>query len=132
MGYLSLSKAAAETALDGSEILLIVSGLVLAFGAIGEYLLDHERKLPRWIRWPKLAFILMVVVSLIGEFSGDAGVFFFSRQLQAISDGEYAALNKEAGDAPARKREPPQNELERPQRTLLMLITEQPIRKLPI
>jgi hypothetical protein len=102
MGYffssLLLSKPATETLLDVSEVLLIACGFVLAFGCIGEYLEEH-RKLPRWMAWPKLVFITMVVASLIGEFFSDAGVFLFSRHLQTISEGEFAALNKEAGDA---------------------------------
>ena len=102
MGYsfswFSLSKSATETALNVSEILILVSGLLLAFGAIGEYLEEHNR-LPRWIEWPKIVFIAFVVASLIGEFLGDGGVFVFSSHLQTISDGEFAVLNKEAGDA---------------------------------
>jgi hypothetical protein len=104
MGYffsllLSLpSKSETETLLDISEIVLIVSGFVLFFGAVGEYLEEHGR-LPRWMRWPKLTFIIMVVVSLVGEFASDAGVFLFSRHLQTISEGEFATFNKEAGAA---------------------------------
>jgi hypothetical protein len=103
MGYtfslylFSLSKSATETALGGSEILLIISGLVLAFGAIGEYLAEHG-KLPRCMEWPKLVFILMVVVSLLGEFIGDAGVFLFSGHLQTISDGEYTTVRLRAAE----------------------------------
>jgi len=102
MGYFfslaSLSKSSTETALDGSEIFIIISGFVLAFGAIGEYL-DEHGKLPRWMAWRKLVFIILVVVSLIGEFVGDAGVFVFSRHLQTISDDELAKVIKDARDA---------------------------------
>jgi|SRR5665213_3547874 len=102
MGYLfswiSLSKSVAESGLDDSEILIIVAGLLLTLGAIGEYLEDHK-KFPGWFEWPKLVFILMVVVGLVGEFFGDAGVFVFSGALQSISDTEVANLNKEAGAA---------------------------------
>jgi hypothetical protein len=102
MGYcvslLVLSKSATESLLDASEIVLIVSGFVLLFGAVGEYLEAHG-KLPRWIKWPKLVFILMVVASLVGEFIGDGGVFLFSRHLQTISEKEFADLNAEAGEA---------------------------------
>jgi hypothetical protein len=102
MGYLfswaSLSKSASETALNGSEFLLLACGLVLAVGAAGEYLEDHGR-LPDWMKWsrkPKLVFVWMVAISLLGEFIGDAGVLMFSGHLQSISDSESAALNKEA------------------------------------
>lgn len=44
-----------------------------------------------------MVFVWMVALSLVGEFVGDAGVFVFSGHLQTINDGEYAALNKEAG-----------------------------------
>src|SRR5450755_2309957 len=103
MGYLfswaSLSKSATEGCLDASELILLICGLILAFGAVGEYLEEHDR-LPDWMKWsrkPKLVFVWMVALSLVGEFVGDAGVFVFSGHLQSISDNEVAALNKEAG-----------------------------------
>src|ERR1700727_2355245 len=86
--YLSiflLSKSAAEIALDASELIIILSGFVLLIGAAGEYLEEHK-KLPQWTKWP---FVWMVVISLLGEFAGDAGVFIFSRRLQTIADGEF-------------------------------------------
>jgi len=95
MGYcvslLLLSKPGTEALLDVSEIGLLISGFVLVFGAIGEYLEEHGR-LPRWMKWPKLAFIIMVVLSLVGEFVSDAGVFLFARALQTISDRELAEM----------------------------------------
>jgi hypothetical protein len=94
MGYLfalfSLSKSATETALNVSELTILAAGLLLAFGATGEYLEEHNR-LPCWMAWPKLVFILIVVTSLIGEFLGDAGVYVFSSELQSISDRELEA-----------------------------------------
>ncbi len=102
MGYLlswpSLSKFAAENWLNSSEILIIAAGFVLAFGAIGEYLEEHGR-LPCWIAWPKIVFILMVVISLVGEFLGDAGVFVFPNELQRIEGAEIEALDKKAKTA---------------------------------
>ncbi len=102
MGYFfslsSLSKSATETAVNIAELIIIVSGLLLAFGAIGEYLEEHHR-LPRWMEWPKLVFIVLVVTSLIGEFLGDAGVFVFSRQLQKIEGTEISDLDKKAKGA---------------------------------
>jgi len=73
-----------------SESLLVLCGLVLAFGAAGEHIDEHGR-LPHWMEWsrkPKLVFVWMVALSLIGEFAGDAGVFLFSRAVQAIQDQE--------------------------------------------
>jgi len=83
--FSSLPKESAERWQTISEVVLVVSGLALAFDAIGEYLGDHE-KLPRLLKWPKLVFILIVVASLIGEFAGDAGVFLTSRRLQEVED----------------------------------------------
>jgi hypothetical protein len=98
MGYfLSLSKETTEHWLNASELMLLVCGLVLAYGAAGEYLEEHG-KLPRWMRWarePKLVFVWMVAISLFGEFSGDAGVYIFSGQLQTISDTELTQLKNE-------------------------------------
>jgi len=95
MGYFfslfALSKSATETALKNSEATIVVSGLLLAFGAIGEYLEEHNR-LPRWMRWPKIVFIVLVVASLIGEFFGDGGVFVFSEHLESINNAETSAL----------------------------------------
>lgn len=97
MGYLSsLSKPATATALDVSEWSLLVFGLILAVGALGEY-----KMLPgillKIIR--HRAFELMVAIGIAGEFIGDGGVFLFSRMLQTINDREFASLNKKAGDA---------------------------------
>src|ERR1022692_2046648 len=86
----SMSKATAENGHTVSELVIIVSGLLLALGAVGEYLEEHG-KFPKWTKW---VFISAVVVSLIGEFSGDAGVFVFSEHLQATSDSENEELRK--------------------------------------
>jgi hypothetical protein len=102
MGYfLSLSKGATEHCLDASEWMLLVCGLVLAYGAAGEYLEEHD-KLPIWMRWsrkPKLVFVWMVAISLFGEFAGDAGVSLFSSHLQSIADQEIKDANSKALDA---------------------------------
>jgi hypothetical protein len=107
MGYLfswlSLSKSAAEHGLDFCEILIILAGLVLTLGAIGEYAKEHH-KLPLSLRCPMWVFILMVVGGLIGEFVGDAGVFLFSGTLQTISDEEVAKLTKKANEADERSK----------------------------
>jgi len=98
MGYFlslfPLSKSATETLLDVSETILIGGGLILTLGAVGEYLEEHGR-LPRWLAWPRLVFIIMVVAGLLGEFLSDGGVFVFSRHLQTIADSEIAELTKE-------------------------------------
>src|SRR5579859_1339859 len=96
MGYffslLFLSKSATSIDLDISEAFLLISGLLLLVGAIGEYLEDHKR-LPRWANWPKLTFEIIVAVSLAGEFIAYGGVFVFSRHLQSIDDAEVSSLS---------------------------------------
>jgi hypothetical protein len=94
MGYFLLSKSATTTALDISEVLLLLFGLILTIGALGEY-----KKFPRLLKASHAMFELLVVIGIAGELVADGGVFVFSRHLQTISDGEFAALNKEAGDA---------------------------------
>jgi hypothetical protein len=90
-----LTKSAAERDLNISEAAILLCGFVLAWGAIGEYLEEHE-KLPRWMAWSKLVFIGMVVFGLVGEFVFDAGVFVFSKKLQEIEGAEIAALDQKA------------------------------------
>jgi hypothetical protein len=93
MGYFfsSLSKSETSTALDTSEWGLLIFGLILTIGALGEY-----KMLPRLaLKFvPHKVFEFIVAVGIAGEFIADGGVFLFSRHLQTISDGEYAALNK--------------------------------------
>ena len=107
MGYLfsapllfavALSKSESATGLKAAEWVLLVSGLILLWGAAGEYLEDHKKlyKLPRWLQWTKFVFVLMVVGGLIGEFIGDAGVFVFSEELQSIEDQELTRLGDTA------------------------------------
>jgi hypothetical protein len=98
LSWLTLSKSATDRWLNASEILLLVAGLILTWGAVGEYLQEHDKldRLPRWMRWPKLIFILMVVGGLLGEFIGDGGVFFFSYHLQSIEDAELERLGAHA------------------------------------
>jgi hypothetical protein len=85
-------------ALDISEIVLLVSGALLFFGALGEYLEDHNR-LPQWMRWPKLIFEIIVAVSLAGELIADGGVFVFSHHLQKLEGADIEALQKKATKA---------------------------------
>jgi hypothetical protein len=93
MGVLSLSKSATAWALDTSEIFLLIFGLILAIGVIGEY-----SRSPKW-KARLRAFELMVMFGIAGELIADGGVFLFSRQLQTISDIEEARLRRETGDA---------------------------------
>jgi hypothetical protein len=98
MGYFfslfSLSKSTTETAVNVAEVVILASSLVLVFGAIGEYLEGHHG-LPAWMEWPKIVFIVLVVIGLIGEVIGDAGVYVFSEHLQSINDAEESALRRQ-------------------------------------
>jgi hypothetical protein len=90
----SLSKPFTTTALDISEVLLLVFGAVLTVGALGEY-----KKFPRLLTATLATFELMVVIGIAGELLADGAIFVFSRHLQTLSEGEYATLNDEAGKA---------------------------------
>jgi hypothetical protein len=68
----SLSESTTSAARDVSEIVLLVSGLLLLFGAVGECRFDHNN-LPTWMRWPKLTFEIIVALSIGGELIADGG-----------------------------------------------------------
>jgi hypothetical protein len=90
---LSLSKSATSFWLEASEITLLIFGIVLVIGLVGEF-----AKSDTWKRRLRL-FELMVIVGVAGELIADGGIFLFSRQLQTISEAEFAGLNKQAADA---------------------------------
>jgi hypothetical protein len=94
MGYFLLSKSATTAALDTSEIMLLLFGLILTVGVLGEY-----RKFPKLLKASHATFELLVVIGIAGELLADGGVFVLSHRLQTISEGELAELNKEAGEA---------------------------------
>jgi len=86
---LPLSKSITSLALNASEILLLIFGIVLAIGIVGEYKLpSYHHRLKR--------FELLVVIGVAGELFSDGGIFFFSRRLQTISDLEVADLTGES------------------------------------
>ncbi len=94
MGTLfSLSKSATSIALDISEIALLLFGILLVVGLIGEY-----AKSERWKRYAR-TFEMFVIIGVAGELFADGGIFLFSSHLQTIADIEIGELTKEAGDA---------------------------------
>ncbi len=94
MGTLfSLSKSATSTALDISEIALLLFGVLLVIGLIGEY-----AKAERWRKHTR-AFEMFVIIGVAGELWADGGIFLFSSHLQTIADLEIAGLTREAGEA---------------------------------
>jgi hypothetical protein len=88
--WLSLSKAATSCALNWSELALLVFGVVLVYGLVGEYktLEQHRQRM-------KL-FEMLVIVGVAGELISDGGIFLFSSHLQTIADTEIARVNMES------------------------------------
>lgn len=90
---LSLSKSASTAGLHVSEITLLLFGVLLVVGLIGEY-----AKSDRWKKHLK-TFEMLVIIGVAGELFADGGVFLFSEHLQIIADQEITEATKEAGDA---------------------------------
>jgi hypothetical protein len=86
-----LSKDATYFWLHASEWTLLIFGIILTLGLIGEY-----RK--KWEDHIK-TFEILVIIGVAGELFGDGGIFIFSERLQTISDHEVAGVNKQAGEA---------------------------------
>jgi hypothetical protein len=91
--FAPLSKSATFSALHLSELIVLLFGVLLVVGLIGEL-----AKSARWKARVRL-FEIMVIVGVAGELFGDGGIFVFSERLQTISDQEVARLNVEAGTA---------------------------------
>lgn len=87
---LSMSKGTATSALHLSELFVLLFGLLLVVGLIGEL-----AKSDKWKAHLRL-FEILVIVGVAGELIGDGGIFAFSERLQTISDAEVARLNKES------------------------------------
>jgi hypothetical protein len=86
----SFSKSTVEACLHASEVLLLVSGLVLLIGIWGEY-----RKGEKWKRY-LAAFQVMVLAGIGFELLADAGVFLFSESLQRLEGADIQALGEKA------------------------------------
>jgi hypothetical protein len=86
--FFSLSKSATSTALDISEIALLLFGVLLVVGLIGEY-----AKSERWKKYVRV-FEMFVIIGVAGELLADGGIFLFSRHLQTIAALEIAHLTK--------------------------------------
>lgn len=77
--------------------MLLVSGIVLVVGIIGEI------RSSEWGVWLK-RFEYLVLIGVAGELIADGGVFLFSSHLQTISDHEVAETFLKASDADERSR----------------------------
>jgi hypothetical protein len=90
---LTLSKSGTSTALDISELLLLLFGVLLVVGLVGEY-----AESTHWRKHVK-TFEMFVIIGVAGELLADGGIFLFSSRLQTITELEIAGLTKEASDA---------------------------------
>jgi hypothetical protein len=87
----SLSRSATSSALDISELVLVLFGVLLVVGLVGEY-----AKSERWKRHVKV-FEMFVILGVAGELFADGGIFLFSKRLQIISDREIAKARSSVG-----------------------------------
>lgn len=93
MGYfLSLSKSGTIRLLDASEWALLLFGIILAIGIVGEI------KLPEWSHLLR-RFEYMVLIGVLGELLADGGIFFSSSHLQSILDSENVELRNSTSKA---------------------------------
>jgi hypothetical protein len=95
MLFLSLSVSDTKWWLVTSEILLIVSTVVLVVGLVGEW---SDSEIWQKRIWYKLAKSF-VIIGVIGELFGDAGIFETSGRLDALREADNLALAKIANDA---------------------------------
>src|ERR1700730_589443 len=91
--FLSLSKSATTSALEISEIALLIFGVLLVVGLIGEY-----AEAERWKKLVKM-FEMFVIIGVAGELIADGGIFVFSAHLTTISERENAGLYHTASEA---------------------------------
>jgi hypothetical protein len=91
----SLPESESKDWLDVSEILLIVSTIGLVFGLVGEWP-DSESWKKRFAY--KIAKAL-VIIGVVGELLGDAGIFVTSRRLQLLQDIAVTIATDRATDA---------------------------------
>ncbi len=92
-GLGSLSKAAIGVVLNISEWLLIVGGVVLVIGLIGELKTGDKHRDSQQL-WYK-RFEWMVIIGVAVELIADGGIFLSSRRLQSIADEELTVANEQ-------------------------------------
>jgi hypothetical protein len=91
-----LSKHATSVALNISEAALLLFGLLLVIGLVGEY---SEKD--RWKKHVKV-FKWLVIFGVGGELIADGGIFLLSARLQTLADGEIAILQSAVAQETAR------------------------------
>jgi hypothetical protein len=96
--FSSLSESSAKWWLGTSEMALLAASLILVIGIIGEWPDSERWKKSFWYRAAKAA----VVIGVIGEMLGDAGIFETSGRLDSLRDAENNKLKIVADDARTR------------------------------
>lgn len=96
--FLSLSRPATVSILNWSEVVLLLFGVVLVVGLVGEY-----RESARFKRWIKV-FEFMVIIGVAGELLADGSIFLFSARLETIAEEEISESNVKAAQAAATAR----------------------------
>jgi hypothetical protein len=94
----SLSESEAKWWLFASELILLISAFLLTLGLIGEWPDSEDWKKRFLYQAAKSA----VVIGVLGELLGDAGIFETSRRLQALQDRATVKLLVAANEAKER------------------------------
>jgi hypothetical protein len=96
---LSLSKPWTEFWLSMSEWTLLICGILLSAGVLGEYLADHKKKEYPFFKKRKHLIARLIIMAIAGELFADGGIFFFGDRLQTIADFELGKASKDASAA---------------------------------
>jgi len=121
----SLSESDTKFWGDVSNVLLIVSAVLVATGLIGEWPESHSWKRRSLYKAAKYA----VVIGVAGELLADAGVFKAGDRLQEIDGTAIVAANKRAADAQEallKYREPRSRELARHKQAVIDALSHFP------
>lgn len=97
--FSSLSKPFTVAWLSTSEEYLLVFGIILVVGLVGEFWIDHKSKKYSRVKKRKRLFEILVIAGVAGEIIADGGIFEFGDHLQDLINVEVAQLNREAGNA---------------------------------
>lgn len=88
--FSSLSELDAKYWLDISDIALLVSAVLVTFGLFGEFSDSETWKKTGWYEAAKWVVIIGIVIELLG----DAGVFQSGKRIQEVQDDKISELEK--------------------------------------